>query len=70
MTSADKQASKVIGKPDDLNLELFQQIVATGQMCVQKCDNCSSYSHPPRMYCARCFSDNYSYARVSGSGTA
>jgi hypothetical protein len=62
-------ADKIIPKPDDLNLELFQAIIAGGHLCVQKCGNCGNYAHPPRMFCARCFSGDYSYAQVSGAGT-
>jgi len=64
----DRAVSKVVGKPDDLNLELFQRIVASGQMCLQRCDNCGHYSHPPRMYCGNCFSGTYSYPEISGAG--
>jgi len=64
----DRAASRVIGKPDDLNLELFQRIVASGQMCLQRCGSCGHYSHPPRMYCGNCFSGTYSYPEISGAG--
>jgi uncharacterized protein len=49
-------ADKVIGAPDDLNLEFFQAIVTSGRLCLQQCSNCGNRSHPPRMYCSRCFS--------------
>lgn len=65
----DRTVSKVIGKPDDLNLELFQTIVSSGQMRLQRCDRCSRYSHPPRMYCGNCFSGDYSYPEISGAGS-
>jgi uncharacterized OB-fold protein len=61
-------AEKIIGKPDDLNLELFQAIVATNAMHLQRCDNCGNYSHPPRMFCGSCFSGDYSYPEISGAG--
>jgi uncharacterized OB-fold protein len=67
--SGEKVPGKVIGKPDDLNLELFTAIVASDRMCLQKCDNCGNYHHPPRMYCNRCFSGDHSYPPVSGAGT-
>jgi uncharacterized OB-fold protein len=62
-------ADKVIPKPDDLNLELFRTIVRTGKMCVQRCDDCGRYSHPPRYYCGACFSGRYGFVPVSGAGT-
>jgi uncharacterized protein len=64
----ERIATKVIGKPDDLNLELFQTIVTTGHMCLQRCDECATFSHPPRMYCRTCFSGNYTYPQISGAG--
>jgi uncharacterized OB-fold protein len=60
---------KVIGKPDDLNLELFQAIVTDGHMRIQRCEACGNHSHPPRMYCGRCFSSEYTYPEISGAGT-
>lgn len=66
---SERTVSKVIGKPDDLNLELFQAIVSSRHMCLQRCDNCGRYSHPPRMYCGNCFSGDYSYPEISGAGT-
>jgi hypothetical protein len=62
-------ADKVIAKPDDLNLEFFQAIVQSGQMCIQKCNGCGHFSHPPRYYCSDCFSDDYSFVPISGAGT-
>jgi hypothetical protein len=59
---------KVIPKPDDLNLELFQAMVRTGRMCLQRCDNCGGHSHPPRYYCGRCFSPDYGFVPISGAG--
>jgi uncharacterized protein len=66
---SERTAGKVIGKPDDLNLELFQAIVSSGRMRLQRCDSCGHYSHPPRMYCGNCFSGDYSYPEISGAGT-
>ena len=65
----ERTVSKVIGKPDDLNLELFQKIVSSGQMRLQQCGSCGHFSHPPRMYCGSCFSGDYGYPEVSGAGT-
>ena len=60
---------KLIPQADDLTLELFQAIASTGQMHVQQCADCGAYAHPPRYYCARCFSPHYRMAAVSGAGT-
>lgn len=60
---------KVIPQPDDLNLELFQTIVRTGRMHIQRCDDCGLHSHPPRYYCTNCFSSRWSFVPISGEGT-
>jgi hypothetical protein len=76
MSDTDKTAQqpervprKVLGRPDDLNLELFSRIVATGEMHLQVCDACGHHAHPPRMFCGKCFSGDYSYEPISGRGT-
>lgn len=68
MTSSEKTSQKVLGQPDDLNLEFFRRVAATGRLHLQCCDSCGGYAHPPRMYCHRCFSGDYSYEEVSGRG--
>ena len=68
MSDDEKALNKVLGQPDDLNLELFREIVTSGAMCVQRCDACGSYANPPRMYCGQCFADSHSYEHVSGEG--
>lgn len=60
---------KVVPQPDDLNLELFQQIVRTGRMHVQRCSTCGQFSHPPRYYCSNCFSPDWEFTEISGRGT-
>lgn len=62
-------AGKMIPQPDDLNLELFQATASAGALHVQQCADCGAYAHPPRYYCARCFSPDYRFVPVSGTGT-
>jgi uncharacterized protein len=66
---SERRAEKVIPKPDELNLEWFQAIIASGTMCLQQCSNCANYSHPPRYYCGECFSGEHSFVPISGAGT-
>lgn len=62
-------AGKIIPRPDELNLEFYRAIVAENAVCVQHCANCGDFHHPPRMYCPRCFSGEFTFDRVSGRGT-
>lgn len=59
---------RTIGRPDELNLELYQRLAATGQLHVQRCRACGQWSHPPRYLCPNCFSRDYELAPVSGRG--
>lgn len=60
---------KQIPRPDELDLELYQHIVRSGQPYVQRCTRCHTPSHPPRRYCPSCFSPDYEFVPVSGGGT-
>jgi len=65
MNTGDKQ----IPRPTELDLEFFQSAVSTGQLHAQRCSDCADYHHPPRVYCPKCFSGNYTFEPVSGRGT-
>ena len=65
MSTADKQ----IPKPTELDLEFFQSSRDAGALCIQQCQNCSDFHHPPRLYCPQCFSGDYVFPAVSGKGT-
>ncbi|GAC1570930.1 MAG: hypothetical protein NVS3B18_03650 [Candidatus Dormibacteria bacterium] len=66
--SAEKSPTKVVPQPDDLNLELFQRIAATGRMHIQHCGDCGRHAHPPRYYCSQCSSPRYEFVEISGTG--
>lgn len=67
--SVERVPSKVVPSPDDLNLEFFQRIAATGQMHVQRCSDCGHHAHPPRYYCSQCFSPRYEFVPITGAGS-
>ena len=52
-----------------LTLEWHQATVAAGRLCMQRCSDCGRWRHPPRRYCAECFSSESSFVAVAGSGT-
>ena len=52
-----------------LTLEWHRASVEAGQLCLQRCTHCGRWRHPPRRYCAGCFSPASSFVPVAGSGT-
>lgn len=43
--------------------------IAAGTLCIQQCASCGVWRHPPRKFCASCFSADVSFEPVSGAGT-
>lgn len=62
------EAKRIIGHPDELNLELFSATAAGSEVRIEQCDSCGKYTHPPVLYCPACFSGERSYTPVSGRG--
>jgi uncharacterized OB-fold protein len=53
-------------QPDDLDLKFYNAISEAHQLCLQHCDDCGAWTHPPRYYCPHCSSQNFSFRPVSG----
>lgn len=66
--AANSSPHVMIPKPDELDLELYQAIVRQGCICMQRCNACGSYTHPPRYYCPACSSGQFAFVPVSGLG--
>lgn len=47
----------------------YWQRVADGDVCVLRCHACGSASHPPRRYCPDCYSDDWTFESIAGTGT-
>lgn len=47
----------------------FYQHCARGELRFQRCASCRTWRHPPRVACARCGSEDWSWERSSGRGT-
>jgi uncharacterized OB-fold protein len=52
--------------PDDLDLAFYQATAEAGQVCLQNCDDCGSWTHPARYYCPNCSSERFRFRRISG----
>jgi uncharacterized OB-fold protein len=59
----------LVPKPDELDLEFYQAVAKAGALHVQRCDACGTWTHPPRYYCPKCSSGDFSFAAASGRAT-
>lgn len=46
----------------------FYERCARGELCFQRCDDCDTWRHPPRVRCAACGSERWAWKRSSGAG--
>ena len=63
MTAA--HPARMIPDPIGLNAVLYAHW-ARGELRLQRCDDCSTWRHPPRYLCARCGSSRFTWARSEG----
>lgn len=60
---------KYVPVPEGLNLDLHRAAVSTGRLHVQRCCDCGAFRHPPRYYCASCFSPDWELVPSQEGGT-
>ncbi|MCZ7524913.1 MAG: Zn-ribbon domain-containing OB-fold protein [Acidimicrobiia bacterium] len=58
---------RMVPRPEGLNAEFYAHC-ARGELRFQRCDGCGRWRHPPRVLCATCGSDRYTWVRSSGRG--
>ena len=51
-----------------LDAEFYETAARTGRLHLQRCDDCSTWRHPPRIICAACGSDAWTWHPVAGTG--
>jgi uncharacterized OB-fold protein len=51
-----------------LGAELYARAATTGVLHLQRCDACGRWRHPPRIRCAACGSDAWSWQAAAGTG--
>lgn len=61
-------SAKYLPRPHGLDREFFQLAITTGKVHVQRCASCAHDQHPPRMFCARCGSDDVHFAPTTNRG--
>lgn len=54
-------------QPDDLDLKFYEATAELGQLALQHCEDCGSWTHPARYYCPQCTSENFRFRAVSGA---
>lgn len=59
----------MVPRPDELDAEFYKATVAANALCIQRCQECGTWTHPARYYCPNCFSGKFSFERVSGRAT-
>lgn len=55
--------------PEWIVLDWHHACIETGALCVQQCERCRRWRHPPRRCCPVCFSDSFAFRPVAGSGS-
>lgn len=53
---------------DGLGAAFYERAAATGALHLQRCDACSTWRHPPRLRCATCGSDAWTWQPAAGTG--
>jgi uncharacterized OB-fold protein len=58
---------KPIPDPQGLNREFYVHL-ARGKLCFQRCNECDTWQHPPRVLCASCGSQSWRWEASTGRG--
>ncbi|MBK5290021.1 MAG: OB-fold domain-containing protein [Acidimicrobiia bacterium] len=59
---------RMLPATDGLGAEFYAQAAATGVVHLQRCSDCETWRHPPRILCAACGSAEWSWQPTSGEG--
>lgn len=58
---------RYVPRPEGVNAEFNAACIEHGRVCVQRCEQCGHYQHPPRWLCASCGSARYYFVPQSGA---
>jgi len=59
---------RLLPAPIGPNGDFYARAAATGVLHLQRCDECGTWRHPPRVRCAACGSDASSWQPCTGRG--
>lgn len=57
-----------VPKPEWLVLEWHHACLAAEALTLQRCNDCGRWRHPPRRFCAACYSTSSTFEPVAGTG--
>ena len=59
---------RLLPSPPGINGEFYERAATTGALHLQRCTACATWRHPPRLMCAACGSDAWTWEPASGRG--
>lgn len=62
------RADRLLPAPVGLGADFYAHAARTGVLHLQRCDECMTWRHPPRLLCAACGSDRWAWEPTSGRG--
>lgn len=68
MGETTQRPERILPGTDGLGAEFYEHAARTGALHLQRCDDCGRWRHPPRIRCAACGSDAWSWQPVAGTG--
>jgi uncharacterized OB-fold protein len=61
-------SERPLPQPDDELVAAFWEHCAQGRLCFQRCTDCGTWRHLPRILCANCGSPKWQWTPSSGRG--
>jgi uncharacterized OB-fold protein len=61
-------SERPLPQPDDELVAAFWEHCAQGRLCFQRCTDCGTWRHLPRILCAKCGSPKWQWTPSSGRG--
>ena len=59
---------RLLPSPPGINGEFYERAASTGLLHLQRCTDCATWRHPPRLMCGACGSNAWTWESVSGRG--
>ena len=59
---------RIVPGADGLAAEFYERVATAGVVHLQRCDDCATWRHPPRVLCAVCGSGAWNWQPISGRG--
>ena len=63
------RVNKPTPNADSIHEQAYWRRLEQDEVCVQHCHDCDRNAHPPRIVCPHCYSDDWEFQEIDGSGT-